>query len=158
MKKLNLLLVGLFLVASSLLFNACDDPETDPEPEVTTAYDFIAASADHTSLKAAIDAAGLDGTLSDTNSMFTIFAPNDAAFATFLMDNNYATLSDVPAAALTSVLLNHVLGAKVNSGDLTESYVNTLSPTSYGNGDDIFVNIVIIRIQIQNHSLCCIFT
>ena len=143
MKKLNLLLLGLFVVTSSLLFNACDDPEPEPEPEVTTAYDFIAASTDHTSLKAAIDAAGLDATLSDTNAMFTIFAPNDAAFSTFLSDNGFAALGDVPTATLTSILLNHVLGAKVNSGDLTAGYTTTLSPTSYGNGDDIFASLYV---------------
>lgn len=141
MKKLNVLLLGLFVVTSSLLFNACD--ETEPDPEVTTAYDFISASSDHTSLKAAIDAAGLDGTLDTETGTFTVFAPNNAAFATFLSDNNFAALGDVPTATLKSVLLNHVLGAKVNSGDLTESYVNTLSPTTYGNGDDIFASLYV---------------
>ena len=142
MKNLNLLLLGLFVVTSSFLFSSCDNTE-EPEPEPTTAYDFISASADHTSLKAAIDVAGLDGTLDTETGTFTVFAPNNAAFATFLSDNNFATLGDVPVATLTSVLLNHVLGAKVNSGDLTESYVNTISPTSYGSDiySSLYVNL-----------------
>jgi len=145
MKKLNLLLLSLFVVTSSLLFSSCDEEVVEPPVVVvvTTAYDFISASTDHTSLKAAIDAAGLDGTLATEAGTFTVFAPDNAAFSTFLADNGFAALGDVPVATLTSVLLNHVLGAKVNSGDLTESYVNTLSPTTYGNGDDVFSSLYV---------------
>jgi uncharacterized surface protein with fasciclin (FAS1) repeats len=117
-----------------MLLTSCDstEPEPEPEPEITTAYDFIADSDDHTSLKAAIDQADLATTLSDENATFTIFAPTNDAFATFLSDNGFASLGDVPTDVLTNLLLNHVLGSKVNSSDLSNTYVSTLSPTSFG--------------------------
>lgn len=42
-------------------------------------YDIISGSSDHTTLKTAIDATGLDGTLSGPGP-FTVFAPTDGAF------------------------------------------------------------------------------
>lgn len=131
MKNLNLLLLGLFVVTSSLMFTSCED-DPDPDPEPNTIYKFISESADHTSLKAAIDAADLDGTLANESSTFTVFAPTNAAFATFLSDNNFNVIADIPTDVLKSVLLNHVLGAKVNSGSLSTSYTNTLAATSFG--------------------------
>lgn len=131
MKKLNLFILGL-LTVTTLFFASCDEEITDPEPEVTTAFDFISASSSHTSLKAALEAADLATTLDDESATFTVFAPNDAAFAAFLAANNFATLDDVPADLLKSVLLNHVLGIKANSTSLSNGYVSTLSATSYG--------------------------
>lgn len=142
MKNIKLLFLGL-LATTSLLFTSCDDDPVEPEPEVTTAYDFISSSTAHTSLKAALDAADLGTTLDDENATFTIFAPDNDAFAAFLTANNFAALGDVPVDVLKSVLLNHVLGTKVNSGSLSNSYVSTLSATSYGSEiyHSLYVNI-----------------
>ena len=141
MKKSNLLFLTL-LSATTLFFTACNEDEPNVV-EPTTAYDFIAASANHTSLTAAIDAAGLASTLDNANSTFTVFAPDNDAFSAFLTANNFASLDAIPVDVLTNVLLNHVLGAKVNSGDLTSGYVSTLSPTSFGSEimTSLYVNL-----------------
>jgi uncharacterized surface protein with fasciclin (FAS1) repeats len=132
MKELNLFILGL-LTVTTLFFASCDEEiVTDPEPEVTTAFDFISASSSHTSLTAALEAADLATTLDDEDATFTVFAPNDDAFAAFLTANNFATLGDVPADLLKNVLLNHVLGIKANASSLSNGYVSTLSATSYG--------------------------
>lgn len=72
---------------------------------------------------------------------FTVFAPTNAAFETFLMDNNFATLGDVPIALLTQVLLNHVVSGINLSTDLSTGYVSSLStagPT--GANLSLFIN------------------
>ena len=46
-----------------------------------TVWDVIVNSPDHNTLEAAVLAAGLDGALSDSTASYTVFAPNDAAFA-----------------------------------------------------------------------------
>lgn len=132
-----------FLAVTSLLLTSCDSTEPAPEPTPNSAYDFISNSADHTSLKAAIDAAGLATTLSDTNSMFTVFAPTDAAFQAFLDANNFDALGDVPTDVLTSVLLNHVLGSVALSTDLSNGYVSTLAATTFGTdiNHSLYVNV-----------------
>lgn len=58
---------------------------------------------------------------------FTVFAPTNDAFETFLMDNNFADLSEVPVEVLTQVLLNHVVSGNNVSTSLVSGYVSTLS-------------------------------
>ncbi|MER3318584.1 MAG: fasciclin domain-containing protein [Allomuricauda sp.] len=58
---------------------------------------------------------------------FTVLAPTDEAFATFL---NGAALEDVPVDVLTNVLLNHVISGEVTSEDLVglgSGYTSTLA-------------------------------
>ena len=63
---------------------------------------------------------------------FTVFAPTNDAFATFLADNNFADLSAVPVDVLTQVLLNHVVSGTNLSTDLATGYVSTLSTAGAG--------------------------
>lgn len=57
---------------------------------------------------------------------FTVFAPTNAAFADFLTEMNFASLADIPADVLASVLSYHVVsGANVRSSDLTDGMMVT---------------------------------
>ncbi|MFT7251607.1 MAG: putative surface protein with fasciclin (FAS1) repeats, partial [Flavobacterium sp.] len=64
-------------------------------------------------------------TLSQAGSL-TVFAPDNAAFATFLSANGYANLDAVPTAALKELLLNHVVAGTNLSTGLSTGYVKTL--------------------------------
>ena len=66
-------------------------------------------------------------TLLASGGPYTVFAPTDDAFDTFLDENDYETLDDVPVAVLTQVLLNHVVSGTNLSTDLTTGYVSSLS-------------------------------
>jgi uncharacterized surface protein with fasciclin (FAS1) repeats len=100
-----------------------------------TVLDVVVNSADHNTLETAVVAAELASTLSDPFGTFTVFAPTDAAFANL----DPALLNDLlndPTGALADVLLYHVLGAEVQSGDLTNGQIATTV-----NGDDIIVTL-----------------
>jgi uncharacterized surface protein with fasciclin (FAS1) repeats len=90
--------------------------------------DHAAANADFSSLVAALGAA--DGDLISVlngNGPFTVLAPDNDAFATFLNDLG-VDLGAVPVTVLTRTLLNHVIGANVSSSDLAglgNGYTNT---------------------------------
>ncbi|RPG81777.1 MAG: T9SS C-terminal target domain-containing protein [Crocinitomicaceae bacterium TMED114] len=128
MLKHTLLMPLLFL---GLIFNA-----------QTTVVDVVVNSEDHTTLEAAVVAADLAGTLSG-DGPFTVFAPTDAAFDALPAGTVDALLMD-PAGDLTDILLYHVLGAEVMSGDLAPTQtVATL------NGDSITVTVDMDMVSIN---------
>jgi uncharacterized surface protein with fasciclin (FAS1) repeats len=74
-------------------------------------------SADHTTLVAAVKAAGLVDTLSGPGP-FTVFAPTDAAFAKLPAGAVDGLLKPDMKPTLTKVLTYHVVAGKVSAGDL----------------------------------------
>ena len=60
-----------------------------------TVYDIISNSVDHTTLKSAIDACSLDGTLSGPGP-FTVFAPTDNALVIYQLEQLPVLLNDIP--------------------------------------------------------------
>jgi uncharacterized surface protein with fasciclin (FAS1) repeats len=89
-----------------------------------TIYDIVSNSTDHTTLKVAIDACGLNSTLSDPGSL-TLFAPTDAAFNLLGQATITALLADIPQ--LTGILTHHVLSTTVMSTALSNGNVQTLN-------------------------------
>jgi uncharacterized surface protein with fasciclin (FAS1) repeats len=112
-----------------------------PQP-TTTVVDVIVNSDVHTTLEAAVVAAGLVETLSGTGP-FTVFAPTDNAFAA-LPSGTIETLLADPTGALTQILLYHVVGAQALSTDLTNGQtVVTLQGQTVEvtiNADGVFIN------------------
>jgi uncharacterized surface protein with fasciclin (FAS1) repeats len=111
-------------------------------PPTNTIYDIVSASADHTTLKVAIDACGLNGVLSDTGSL-TLFAPTDAAFNALPAGTVTALLADIPL--LTDILKHHVVGASVMSSTLSNNQVVTTLL-----GTDVTVTINSMGVYIDN--------
>ena len=103
-------------------------------------------SKDHTTLVAAVKAAGLVDTLAGTGP-FTVFAPTNAAFAKLPAGTVETLVKPENKALLTNILTYHVVAgritaqniaakAKANNGIATYSTVNggTLSFKKSGNG------------------------
>ena len=74
-------------------------------------------SRDHTTLVAAVQAAGLVETLSGPGP-FTVFAPTNAAFAALPAGTVETLLQPANRAQLTSVLTYHVVPGRVSAADL----------------------------------------
>jgi len=108
----------------------------------TSVVDIIVNSADHETLEAAVIAADLAGTLSDTGP-FTVFAPTDDAFAALPAGTVEALLED-PSGALTDILLYHTVSADVRSTDLMDGQIvatiNGKDITVTINTDGVFIN------------------
>lgn len=115
----------LFSGVAMLCIISCDDNDDNMMTEKTT-YELVSSDSNLSSLKAAIDKAGLSATLNQSGT-FTLFAPTNAAFATFLQANGYASLNDVPTAALKTLLMNHVLNSEVKAAAISTGYVSTLA-------------------------------
>jgi uncharacterized surface protein with fasciclin (FAS1) repeats len=133
--------VTLLCLALATSFTSCkSDDEEDPIIQ-SNIVELASSNSDLSSLVAAVQRAGLVDALSDASANYTVFAPTNDAFATFLTANNFATVDDVPVDVLANILLNHVIGAEVMAADVTTGYVNTLA--TYGtttSNIDMFIN------------------
>ncbi len=116
---------------------SCNDDDDngniiDPNPSNTIA-DIVVGNPDFSSLLAALQQTGLDATLAGSGN-FTVFAPTNTAFDTFL---NGTPLADVDNDVLTQILLNHVLNVELASTDLSTGYQKNLAtePSSNANID-----------------------
>ena len=87
-----------------------------PEVFPTSVAEVVINSDDHETLEAAVIEADLAGTLSGEGA-FTVFAPTDAAFAMINSGVLDALLAD-PSGSLTDILLYHVGGDVITSGEL----------------------------------------
>jgi uncharacterized surface protein with fasciclin (FAS1) repeats len=131
--------VTLICLALAASFTSCKSDEE--EIMQSNIVELASSNSDLSSLVAAVQRAGLVDALSDASASYTVFAPTNEAFATFLAANNFATVDDVPVDVLANILLNHVIGAEVMAADVTTGYVNTLA--TYGtssNSIDMFIN------------------
>ena len=149
--------LAFLLFALPFLFVSCEDDEEEftPSPQPTI-YEIAEDDARFSVLADAITRAGLENTLRGSGT-FTVFAPTDAAFQDFLNATGFADLDAVVAAVgeagLRQILLYHVLGAEVESGDVTAGYVNTLAETEEGSGDNLDVRISVTNgVQLNGSS------
>lgn len=77
-------------------------------------------SRDHTTLVAAVQAAGLVDTLSSAGP-FTVFAPTNAAFSALPAGTVDTLLRPENRAQLTAVLTYHVVAGRMTAADLTRA-------------------------------------
>ncbi len=88
---------------------------------------FVSNSDDYSTLLAAVEYAGLVDTLNSLDENLTVFAPNNAAFTTWL---NGAELTDFTTDEVEQVLLNHVIGSELKAATVTSAvptYQSTLA-------------------------------
>lgn len=140
-----ILKIKLFVVSIvAFLLVACGGSSNNS----TSVFDVISDSENHTTLESVLEETGLDETLDDTDSTFTVFAPTDAAFDLLGDDTIAALLADT--AALTDILLYHVIDGEIRAADLVASVgttVETLNGASIAggvDGGDTFVNFSLI--------------
>ncbi|MBZ9651636.1 fasciclin domain-containing protein [Psychroflexus montanilacus] len=84
-------------------------------------------NSDLSSLVEALEYTGLDEILANRSEDFTVFAPTNEAFDTFL---DGAEVTELPVETVEQVLLNHVLSGISFSDDLETDYTTSLA--TYG--------------------------
>ncbi len=126
MKTLKLLIAG-----ASVALAACTtpmSPSTSGAPVMVGGapmyptkdiVDNAVNSKDHTTLVAAVKAAGLVDTLKSPGP-FTVFAPTNAAFAALPAGTVDTLLKPENKPALTKVLTYHVVAGRLNAAALTQ--------------------------------------
>lgn len=153
MKNLfNLKTTVLFTVLILCNFSCSDNevvvPKVEEQPTVVVSNDNtisgkVISNADFSILEEALIKTNLLVTLQSNASQYTVFAPKNTAFTTFLATTTYATINDVPTLLLKEILLNHVLTGSKKAIDLSNnSYVKTLAKgvANVSNNLDMYVS------------------
>ncbi|WP_339648475.1 fasciclin domain-containing protein [uncultured Salegentibacter sp.] len=127
MKTIKFTKLALLAFLAFGLFSCSDDDDGgDVIMPTNTIADFVAENDDYSSLQAALEVTGLDATL-DGSANYTVFAPNNAAFNSFLSANGFSSLDEVPTDVLTEILLNHVQEGEITSGALSTGYIESMA-------------------------------
>lgn len=131
-------IAGGLVLAASLMFGAvaCSSDSDTASSDTTvkkessttmamkseTIVDIAAGNPDFSTLVGAVTTAGLADTLSGTGP-FTVFAPNNAAFAKLPA----GTLASLTPAQLTPILTYHVVSGEVLAKDVKPGKVKTVN-------------------------------
>ncbi|MEW6990995.1 fasciclin domain-containing protein [Colwelliaceae bacterium 6441] len=158
---MNYIKVVSLTIISMLFLQSCndsDDKDKHVEEKVPmTIVDVAVNDGNFTTLVAALQATGLDDTLSDTSQSFTVFAPTDDAFALLGQDTIDALLADTDK--LSDILTYHVVGSEVDAATaltLVGTTVEMVNGDSVGlslDGDELLINtstVTISDIQTDN--------
>ena len=131
------------ILADNGVVHVIDTVLIPPTPETNTIWDVVVNSEDHNYLEAAVDAAGLSGALSGTDTL-TLFAPTDAAFETLATALAVEVTDLLALPNLGEILQYHVVAGAALSTDLSDGQeVATLlgeTVTVTITADGVFIN------------------
>ena len=153
-----------FLLVAALVLQGCGsgtkhepDPQPAPQPEPQSIVDVAVSNGNFTTLVAALQATGLDATLADMDSSFTVFAPTDDAFDLLGQETIDALLADTET--LTDILTYHVIDSEVDSSAAISSAGSTVvmvNGDSVGlslDGDSLLINtttVTLVDVEADN--------
>src|SRR5712691_13018466 len=147
MKKLAYLFLAVLMIGTTVI--AKDNPMVGGAAMLPT-RDIVSNavnSADHTTLVAAVKAAGLVGTLQGPGP-FTVFAPTNAAFAKLPPGTVDSLLKPEMKGKLTGVLTYHVVPGRLSARDLMEA-----AKRNGGTAEFKTVEGETISVEINGHAL-----
>lgn len=130
MKKIiSYSLVALLLLSSCNKDISAPVPNTFPTPTGQSIGEIINTDANYSMLKHALTRAGLLTAVTNKNSVFTLFAPSNAAFTVSGIPST-AVIDALPLAQLTAILNYHIIpGQKVSSSLIPTTFPNIQMPT-----------------------------
>ncbi|WP_432713191.1 fasciclin domain-containing protein [Pedobacter sp.] len=115
----------MITLVATVLFSSCKK-DKDEVVQDKNIVDIVVSNNNFSLLKAALTQAGLTDALAAKGS-FTVFAPNNEAFAAAGFDTE-AKIKAVPVATLKKILQYHVLGQQVTSSAIASAN-NTAAKT-----------------------------
>ena len=131
-EKYPKVLLTAFVLSLILFATSCNKDDNVLPQLKNKIMEIVDMTSGESTLKAAIDAAGLRATL-DGEGPFTVFAPSNEAFAA--LDPTVLAYLLATPAELAKVLTYHVVSGKVMAADLSNGPVTTV------NGGTVTVNL-----------------
>lgn len=121
---LILMIVGLFTGSCNL----DDGPQTVPIPE-SDVVEVATTKTNLSSLVAALQKTDLANTLKG-GGPFTVLAPTNSAFSSFLSSKGFVNMDAVPTETLKQIVLNHMVTGRIDAANLNilqKNYLETLA-------------------------------
>ena len=149
MKILNIL--PLILIFISLL--SCSKDESEPKMVIQqTIFEHLAGSMGYSYLTYALQKTDLDDVLNGSGD-YTLYAPNNSAFISFLMRRGYSSLDEVPTEILEKLLLNHVMAGQIRYRDFKSGYYPTAASSDVNDRPlSMYINQVNMRVTLNGSS------
>src|SRR5210317_1007519 len=159
--KLRIFTVSLFataLVACGGSDNKAVSTIAEPQPVSFNVAEIVRDSADLSTLYTAVQSAGLDSTLANAGSTFTVFAPTNAAFDALGAETINTLLADTDT--LTDILLYQVVaGSEINSAGALAAAGTTVEMANGKNvgvstsGGSVYINnamVTVVDVEASN--------
>tara|TARA_R110002050_G_scaffold267266_2_gene408871 strand:+ start:18292 stop:19302 length:1011 start_codon:yes stop_codon:yes gene_type:complete len=130
LKKRSNLKICLTLLIFALTFTACDlsNDDGDKYENYDSIIKLIESDPNLSSLLSALDVADSNlPTVFGSSGAYTLLAPTNSAFETFL---DGRTLSEIPKAELTQLLLNHIISGRVTTTVFNNAIANDIHYTT----------------------------
>ena len=106
------------------------EPIPSPVSTGSSIGELLSADANFSILKAAVIKAGLLDAVSNKANVFTVFAPNDAAFIASGIP--IQAIAALPASTIASIVQYHIIpGQKIASTSIPTTFPNVQMPTSF---------------------------
>ncbi len=115
----------IIMVLSTLTYTSCEDEDNPADQDQDDILAFVQNDPRLTTLAEALQTGNLIQTL-EGNGPFTLFAPTNDAFETFLEDNDLNSVNDIEGITLTRTLLHHMVQDRLTSGQVIDGYIPTL--------------------------------
>ncbi len=148
MKK-NFLSMAVLLLGGIIFLNSGCEKKFDeyykvPGDLIGTILDVLRDDGNYTQFIKAVERIGFDDVLGKTGN-FTVFAPDDAAFALFLTERGVKSVEEIPEDELESIVYYHIVfwaysrfmllyGLNIQDEEIDYTTVNFKRPTRYTPG------------------------
>ena len=98
----------------------------NPTPAFKSTLEYLATESDLSMYHEVLIKTGISS-LIDGDGPYTVFAPTNDAFETFLAKNNWSTIDDLSLSVLNNIARFHISQSKVTIGELsTDTSVTTM--------------------------------
>ncbi|MEO1013059.1 MAG: fasciclin domain-containing protein [Bacteroidota bacterium] len=130
-----------YILVAALVTVSCIDDDNGPDRPDASIADLAGNTNDLSILAEALERTDLLEDL-DSPGSFTVLAPTNAAFTTFLENNDFADVNAVPQATLRQLLLNHVIIQEFRIDNLV-GQVGYLQTSASGPVENVTLNMLV---------------
>lgn len=134
--KLLKQIILIILVGAIAGCNKHEDTSYQEKDRLYQMMDMLRADTSLSITVEALDKAQLSGTL-NTYGPFTLFAPDNNAFRSYLKNVGKTSIADFTSEEITTLMVYHILGARLRSAD----FIPGPQTVSTGRGDYIALDI-----------------